>query len=108
MRRLIREEMDMRRAYWLVVLVAVCAGAAAPVSAQAADRCIAYGDVKTDFTWRLCPAGEKYERQYRYFGVWSDFYRVNSEIGACRWSASASSWVCPDRTIRCDARSCGS
>jgi hypothetical protein len=75
--------------------------------ARAADGCVAYGDEKTDFTWRLCPAGEKYERQYLYFGAWGKFYRVNSDAGACNWSPARSSWVCPDRTIRCDARRCG-
>ena len=86
-------------------LVAVWIAAASVSSAKAADGCVDYGDTKTDFTWRLCPAGEKYERQYRYFGVWSDFYRVNSYTGACNWSADR--WVCPDRTIRCTATRCG-
>jgi hypothetical protein len=83
-------------------LVAACAS-----GATAAQRCVAYGDEKTDFTWRLCPGGEKYERQYLYFGVWSNFHRVGSDAGACSWSASRSSWVCPDRTIRCDTKHCG-
>jgi hypothetical protein len=87
--------------------VVLCAIANFETHAQGADGCVAYGNEKTDFTWRLCPAGEKYERQYRYFGVWSDFYRVSSETGACNWSANRSSWVCPDRTIRCDAKRCG-
>jgi hypothetical protein len=73
----------------------------------AVDRCVAYGDESTDFTWRLCPAGEKYERQYLYFGVWGELHRVGSHVGACTWSASRAAWVCPDRTIRCDARRCG-
>jgi hypothetical protein len=88
-------------------LVAGCAIAASASVANAADACVAYGDDKTDFTWRLCPAGEKYERRYIYFGVWSEFYRVNADAGACNWSAPRSSWICPDRTIRCDARQCG-
>ena len=75
--------------------------------AMGADGCVAYGDEKTDFTWRLCPAGVKYERQYLYFGAWGNFQRVNSNTGACNWSAARSSWVCPDRTIRCDAQRCG-
>jgi hypothetical protein len=75
-------------------------------AAQPAEGCVAYGDEKTDFTWRLCPAGEKFERQYRYFGVWSDFYKVRSDAGACNWSAGSSAWMCPDRTIRCDSRKC--
>ena len=86
-------------------LVAVWMAAASVSGAKAADGCVAYGDSKTDFTWRLCPAGEKYERQYRYFGVWSDFYRVNSYTGTCNWSADR--WVCPNRTIRCTATRCG-
>ena len=76
-------------------------------NAKAADGCVAYGNEKTDFTWQLCPAGEKYERQYLYFGVWGQFYRVNRDAGACNWSTPHSSWVCPDRVIRCDARRCG-
>ena len=88
-------------------LVAVWMAAASVSGAQAADGCIAYGDSKTDFTWRLCPAGEKYERQYRYFGVWSDFYRVNSYTGVCNWSAERATWTCPDRAIRCTATRCG-
>jgi hypothetical protein len=43
----------------------------------------------------------------RDFGVWSKFYRVNRETGACSWSVTQSSWVCADRTIRCNARQCG-
>jgi hypothetical protein len=91
----------------LPALVGIWALAAPLSGAKAADGCADYGDTKTDFTWRLCPAGEKYERQYQYFGVWSNFYRVNSYTGACNWSADRSSWVCPDRTIRCDAKRCG-
>ena len=88
-------------------LLAICAlGAFTPV-AKAADGCAAYGDEKTEFTWRLCPAGEKFERRYLYFGVWSDFYQVNSDSGECSWSAAKSSWVCPDRTIRCYRSRCG-
>ena len=89
------------------VLVAIGAIAASISGARAADGCVAYGDTKTDFTWQLCPAGEKYERQYLYFGVWGNFYRVNSSTGACNWSAAGSGWVCPDRTIRCNATRCG-
>jgi len=80
---------------------------ASAADAKAADGCVDYGNKKTDFTWRLCPAGEKYERQYLYFGVWGEFYRVNSDAGACNWSAGRSGWVCPDRVIRCDAQRCG-
>src|SRR6478736_3749176 len=97
----------MKFAHYVAAAIVACAIPITTYGAKAADRCTAYGDVKTDFTWRLCPAGEKYERQYRYFGVWSEFYRVSSETGACRWSAPQSSWVCPERTIRCDARGCG-
>ena len=56
-----------RTAIWL-------AGASV-YGAAAAERCVAYRDENTDFTWRLCPGGEKYERQYLYFGVWSNFHR---------------------------------
>ena len=80
--------------------------AGAACGATAAERCVAYGDETTDFTWRLCPGGEKYERQYLYFGVWSNFHRVANDAGACRWSPARLSWVCPDRTIRCDAKRC--
>ena len=76
-------------------------------AADAADGCVAYGDQKADFTWRLCPAGAKFERQYLYFGVWTRFYPVGSDAGACTWSQAQSSWTCPDRTIRCDAQRCG-
>ena len=88
-------------------LLAICAIATFAPVAKAADGCVAYGDENTEFTWRLCPAGEKYERQYLYFGFWSKFYRVNGDAGVCRWSAAKSSWVCPDRSIRCDAKRCG-
>jgi hypothetical protein len=81
--------------------------AASASGATAAERCAAYGDQKTDFTWRLCPGGEKYERQYLYFGAWSNFRRVASDAGACSWSAARLSWICPDRTIQCDAKRCG-
>jgi len=91
----------------LSALVALSAVAASISGARADDGCVAYGDSKTDFTWRLCPAGEKYERQYLYFGVWGNFYRVDSRTGACSWSAASSSWVCPDRTVRCSAARCG-
>ena len=91
----------------LPTLVAIWAVAASISGAAAADGCVAYGNPKTDFTWRLCPAGEKYERQYLYFGVWGQFYKVNSYTGACNWSANQSSWVCPDRTIRCNTARCG-
>jgi hypothetical protein len=82
--------------------------AAAGSNSKAADGCISYGDEKTDFTWRLCPAGEKYERRYLYFGFWSDFYRVPDDTGACHWSASKSSWLCRDKAIRCNAGRCSS
>jgi hypothetical protein len=88
-------------------LIAVCATVGFASHAKAADRCIAYGDEKTEYTWRLCPAGEKFERRYYYFGIWSDFYTVRSDIGACRWTATTSSWRCPDRTVRCNAERCG-
>ena len=88
-------------------LAAIWLVAASATGATAAERCVAYGDEKTDFTWRLCPSGEKYERQYLYFGAWSNFHRVASDAGACRWSGARSNWVCPDRTIRCDAKRCG-
>jgi hypothetical protein len=88
-----------------LVVIWVLAASACP--SEAADGCVAYGDKKTDFTWRLCPAGEKYERQYLYFGAWSKFHRVNSDAGACNWAAVRSSWVCPDRVISCDAKRCG-
>jgi hypothetical protein len=91
----------------VATLVTLSAGAAFTSAAEAQDRCVAYGDANTDFTWRLCPAGEKYERQYRYFGVWSNFYSVKSYTGKCDWSAEKSSWQCPDRTIRCDSKRCG-
>ena len=57
------------RLVFVVALVVFVSGS----SSKAADRCISYGDEKTDFTWRLCPAGEKYERRYLYFGAWSIF-----------------------------------
>src|SRR5262249_16895205 len=68
-------------------LFALCVIAAFAPVAKGADECVAYGDESAEFTWRLCPAGEKYERRYIYFGVWSNFYRVRSDAGACRWSA---------------------
>jgi hypothetical protein len=92
--------------YSALVLIWSAAAAFMPY-AQAGERCLAYGDEKTDFTWRLCPAGEKYERQYLYFGIWSSFYSVPSDVGACVWSVGKSSWVCPDRTIRCNLNRCG-
>jgi hypothetical protein len=88
-------------------LAAIWLTGASAYEATAAERCAAYGDEKTDFTWRLCPGGEKYERQYLYFGVWSNFRRVTDDAGACRWSPVRLSWICPDRTIRCDAKRCG-
>jgi hypothetical protein len=88
-------------------LVAIWLVAASASGATAADGCAAYGGEKTDFTRRLCPAGEKYERQYLYFGAWGKFYRVTSDVGACSWWAARLSWVCPDRRIQCDAKHCG-
>jgi hypothetical protein len=93
--------------HWIfTAFLALCAAAYLSSAAEAAGRCVAYGDESTDFTWRLCPEGEKYERQYLYFGFWSSFYRVNGDAGVCRWSPRQSSWQCPDRTIRCDANHC--
>lgn len=89
-----------------LALAAIWLAGASAHGAMAAERCVAYGDENTDFTWRLCPGGEKYERQYLYFGVWSSFHRVANDAGACRWSLARSSWICPDRTIRCDAKRC--
>ncbi|MGO9546549.1 MAG: hypothetical protein ACLPPF_17355 [Rhodomicrobium sp.] len=86
---------------------AIFAIAASVSCASAAGRCAAYGSEETDFTWRLCPGGEKYERRYLYYGFWSDFYRVSAGTGACDWLAAQSSWICPRRTIRCDADKCG-
>ena len=62
-------------------LVAICALAAFTPVAKAVDGRAAYGDEKTDFYLATVPAGEKYERRYLYFGVWSNFYRVNSDSG---------------------------
>jgi hypothetical protein len=89
-----------------LALTAIWLAGVSPHGATAAERCVAYGDENTDFTWRLCPGGEKYERQYLYFGVWSNFRRVANDAGACRWSPARASWICPDRTIRCDAKRC--
>jgi hypothetical protein len=89
-----------------LALAAIWLVAVSASGATAAERCVAYGDEKTDFTWRLCPGGEKYERQYLYFGAWSNFHRVASDAGACSRSEARLSWVCPDRTIRCDAKRC--
>jgi hypothetical protein len=41
-------------------LVAIWAIAVFASVAKADDRCFAYDDEKTDFTWRLCPAGENF------------------------------------------------
>ena len=92
---------------WSTRTAAVCGLVACVSAANAADPCVSYGDARGDFTWRLCPVGEKYERQYLYFGFWSEFYKVGSSTGACNWSAINASWVCPDRTIRCDRGRCG-
>ncbi len=91
----------------IAMLAALFVAAAFTSPANAAGRCAPYGDEDTDFTWRLCPAGEKFERRYLYFGFWSDFYRIAGDAGTCDWSWARSSWVCPDKTIRCDARRCG-
>ena len=88
-------------------LAAFLALAAFPAGAQARGGCVAYGDEETDFTWRLCPHGEKYERRYLYYGAWTGYYRVGAGSGACDWSAARSSWICPDKTVRCDGRRCG-
>jgi hypothetical protein len=85
----------------IAVAIATFAGVA-----TAADRCVAYGDATTDFTWKLCPAGEKQERRYLYFGIWSGYYSVPGDAGVCNWSSGKSGWVCPDRVIRCDAKQC--
>lgn len=90
------------------VLIAMLAIVGFVSIANAAEPCVAYGDEETDFTWRLCPDGVKYERQYLYFGIWSQFYRVKPDAGACAWSVARSSWMCPDRIIRCNASLCGS
>ena len=90
-----------------VTLIAIFAVAAFTTAAMASDRCVPYGDENTEFTWRLCPSGEKFERQYLYFGAWSRYYPVRSDSGECRWSGANSSWICPEKTIRCDARRCG-
>ncbi len=92
---------------WSTLTAAICGLVACVCAANAADLCVPYGDERGDYTWRLCPAGEKYERQYLYFGFWSDFYKVGGNTGACTWSAIKTRWVCPDRTIRCDGRRCG-
>ena len=91
----------------MAFLIAISAVSFLASTAAFADSCVAYGNEKTDFTWRLCPAGQKYERQYIYFGAWSKFYSVHADTGACSWSALKSSWICPDRMIRCDAKRCG-
>jgi hypothetical protein len=91
----------------LTALIALSAIMAFASSARATERCVAYGDPDTDYTWRLCPGGEKYERRYFYFGIWSRFYRVESGAGECHWAPARSSWVCAGRTIQCDAKRCG-
>ncbi|MCC6780068.1 MAG: hypothetical protein IT537_26115 [Hyphomicrobiales bacterium] len=87
-------------------LVAFVTALACAPGASAADACASYGDERTDFTWLLCPDGKKYERQYRYFGVWSDFYPVPGNAGACTWSGARSAWICPDATIVCNGLRC--
>ena len=89
-----------------LALTAIWLIGASAYGATGAERCVAYGDETTDFTWRLCPGGEKYERQYLYFGIWSNFRQVASDAGACSWSPARLNWICPDRTIRCDAKHC--
>ena len=66
-----------------LALAAIWLVAASASGAMAAERCVAYGDEKTDFTWRLCPGGEKYERQYLYFGAWSNFHRTVEITPTC-------------------------
>src|SRR5579864_4852085 len=83
-----RSRRNALRSVLVVALVLVVGGD----GSKAADRCSSYGDEKTDFTWRLCPAGEKYERRYLYFGAWSSFYRVPDNTGACQWWATKSTW----------------
>ena len=85
-------------------LLAVAAASVPVFSAQ--NQCIAYGDETAEFTWRLCPNGEKYERQYLYYGFWSEFYPVESNAGECRWAAARSTWLCPDGEIYCDRAGC--
>lgn len=69
-------------------------------------RCAPYGDEDTEYTWMLCPGGEKYERRYLYYGFWSEYYPVKSDAGACGWSAASSRWKCPDQTFRCNGNGC--
>jgi hypothetical protein len=47
--------------YWILAAFLALAAVFLSDAARAAGRCVAYGDESTDFTWHLCPAGEKYE-----------------------------------------------
>jgi hypothetical protein len=104
--RTVSAQITLKHAFCSALVALLVVLAFASGGAGAADGCAPYGDERTDFTWLLCPGGKKYERQYRYFGIWSEFYTVGSDVGACSWSAPRSSWMCPEMTIKCDARRC--
>ena len=89
-----------------LILLAICAVTlSVNIShAQSNRGCVAYGDTDTDFTWLLCPNGQKYERQYQYFGMWSSYYTVPAATGKCLWQSPR--WTCRDAKFVCSAGSC--
>lgn len=72
-------------------------------AAHALDErgCVPYGDEEGSFTWRLCPGGVAHERQYGYWGIWSEFYRIQSWQAPCRWDDQDMTWGCRDSRFVC-------
>lgn len=85
--------------YVLILLVFL----ATPTAAAEPGGCSVYGASDEATQWRLCPDGTIYERNYRYYGLWSSWQRPHPNVTApCLWHRTEKVWRCPDRTVRCD------
>lgn len=76
------------------------------VPARAETGCVSFGDEAAQNTWLLCPKGVALEREYHYWGSWSDFYEIDTRYAPCMWNESLSAWQCSSLTIRCEEAQC--
>lgn len=77
-----------------------------PLPPTSFDNCADYGNPDGQFTYKLCPDGSTYERQYTYWAIWSDYYSIQAANAPCLWNSDKRQWTCESTTIACTAAEC--
>ena len=79
---------------------------ATPATAQSSG-CVQLGNKSTDQrVWWLCPRGEVFEAEYRYYGNWSDPYPLRTQYAPCPWMEHVSAWLCTSARYACTTTAC--